>query len=237
MPLDNPSPVADPTFGCTHWFFAHYGIALGAVIGFVVIAFLVETERTQSFDETVLQKTHQAVENTTIMRPQRLEEIIRDWTALGGYGVLTLLMFGMSGYLVFSRRTHMFRMLIISVVLGTVIAMVMKGSFQRERPNIVEHKSNVSSTSFPSGHAMMSMVTYLTLGSLLARISHTREVRIYCLTAAILLSVLVGFSRICVGVHYPTDVLAGWLGGIAWVSAVCLVTQRLEDRGIFNINR
>lgn len=230
-------PASDTTPATGRWFLANPLIAVVALCGFAAIAWIVATQETETVEDRVLRWAHNAVEHNGIMRPERLEEIIRDWTALGGYACLTILIAGMTGYLLLTRRTHVFRVFMVSVVGGLALAMTMKATFQRPRPDEVVHKSNVSSSSFPSGHSMMSMVVYLTLGALLARISHTRALRIYCLAGAASVSVLVGCSRVFVGVHYPTDVLAGWLGGIFWVSVVCWYAQRLEDRGVLRLDR
>jgi undecaprenyl-diphosphatase len=89
----------------------------------------------------------------------------------------------------------------------------------------------VSTASFPSGHAMLSAIVYLTLGVLLARFLYHRRLKVYVLTVAILLSLFIGLSRIYLGVHYPTDVLAGWSAGAAWALLCLLAARFLERRG------
>jgi membrane-associated phospholipid phosphatase len=85
----------------------------------------------------------------------------------------------------------------------------LKNSFERTRPTAVPHLRDVASPSFPSGHALTSAVVYLTLGAVLMHVSKGRITKIYCLTAAMMLTLLAGISRVCLGVHYPTDVIAG----------------------------
>ena len=114
---------------------------------------------------------------------------------------------------------------------GLVISSVLKDIIARDRPSIVPHLSYVSTSSFPSGHSMLAAVAYLTLGSLLARLVVERRVKIYILVVALLITGLVGVSRVYMGVHYPTDVLAGWSAGLAWASICWLVARALQHRG------
>ena len=112
---------------------------------------------------------------------------------------------------------------------GIVVSSIAKGFFDRPRPDLVPHGSIVSTASFPSGHSMMAAVAYLTLGVLIARVLADRRLKIYVLCLAMMVTVLVGVSRVYLGVHWPTDVLAGWLAGSGWAVA-CLLGARLVSR-------
>jgi len=101
----------------------------------------------------------------------------------------------------------------------------------RPRPNIVPHLTEVQTSSFPSGHSMMSAVIYLTLGVLLSRLVVGAVMRFYVVAVAMLLTALVGFSRVFLGVHYPSDVVAGWTAGLAWALICLLVARILQHRG------
>ena len=114
---------------------------------------------------------------------------------------------------------------------GLVLSTVLKALFNRDRPSLVPHLSEVYTSSFPSGHSMLSAVVYLTLGSLLARLVQHRYLKIYFLVLALLLTFLIGVSRVYMGVHYPTDVLAGWTAGLVWASVCYLVARALQKRG------
>jgi undecaprenyl-diphosphatase len=122
-------------------------------------------------------------------------------------------------------------LVLISVLGGFTASELLKQFFQRERPSVVPHLVVVQSLSFPSGHSMLSAVTYLTLGALLIKTVADRATRVYVLAFAVLLPVLVGASRVYLGVHYPTDVLAGWCAGLAWAVLCSIVAEWLQKRG------
>jgi undecaprenyl-diphosphatase len=114
---------------------------------------------------------------------------------------------------------------------GFALSVALKALFRRPRPEVVPHLMRAYSSSFPSGHSMISAVVYLTLGVLLAQLVHRRLLKFYFLMLAVLLTVLVGVSRVYLGVHYPTDVLAGWTAGLVWAVLGWLVQRALQRRG------
>ena len=116
-----------------------------------------------------------------------------------------------------------------TAVSGELLNQVLKHAFNRPRPSVVPHLRAVFSTSFPSGHAMESAIVYLTLGAMLMRVAERRVTKLYILGIAMLLTFLVGVSRVFLGVHYPTDVIGGWIIGFAWASVCWLVAQRFEE--------
>ena len=111
---------------------------------------------------------------------------------------------------------------------GEITNWAFKNMFMRPRPTVVPHLREVLSSSFPSGHAMESAIIYLTLGAMVMRLVEGRLTKIYCMSLAIIVTVLVGISRVFLGVHYPTDVLAGWMFGFLWASFCWLVSQHFE---------
>lgn len=159
-------------------------------------------------------------EPSRMIGPPILEEFLRDYSALGGYAVLTMAIvsFAIPGGLRHGRPYV--RFFLVTVLGGFGVSMLLKLLFGRERPAIVPHLSHVATTSFPSGHAMMSLVVYLCIGLLMARRFQDRRMRAFLITLPLCLTALVGFSRVAMGVHYPADVLAGWTAGLTWLLIV-----------------
>ncbi len=113
---------------------------------------------------------------------------------------------------------------------GGVLGLLLKEIFGRPRPGCNLSFNAATSLSFPSGHSMMSMVLYLSFAALLIRIPYKRSIKIYIISIALFLSIIIGISRIYLGVHYATDVLAGWSIGLAWASFCWLFAHYLEQR-------
>lgn len=153
-----------------------------------------------------------------------------DITALGGATVIFIITAAVVFYMLIKKEYELMRLILIAVVGGALLSFIMKELFARERPPLVYHLLTVKSLSFPSGHAMMSSVVYLTLGALLAKAQQNNNLKIYVLLVALLLVFLIGISRIYLGVHYPTDVFAGWSIGLAWASLCWLAAIYLQRR-------
>jgi undecaprenyl-diphosphatase len=188
--------------------------------GFVKLADVVEVGGTQSFDEWVLRSMRQQDDLAVPIGPVWLREGIQDVTALGSPIILLLMLIAVGGFMFMVRQWRMMVFAVVTTSVGALGSVLLKQLIGRDRPTVVPHLREVSSSSFPSGHAMLSAVVFLTLGILLMEILPGRAVKVYCLLWAMLLTFLVGFSRIYLGVHYPSDVLAGWMAGIAW-ALVC----------------
>jgi undecaprenyl-diphosphatase len=163
--------------------------------------------------------------------PPVVESVVRDLTALGSETVLTLVVALVVGFLFLRRRKRAAWLILAATLSGMVVGSVLKNVFHRSRPQIVPHLTEVTSLSFPSGHSMMSSVVYLTLGALLAQTMARRREKIYIVTAAVSLTVLVGLSRVYLGVHYPSDVAAGWAAGVAWALLFWAIAVWLQQRG------
>lgn len=152
---------------------------------------------------------------------------MKDLTSLGSTTVLTMVTIIALGFLLASRRFKLAGVLGASIALGTVFNNLLKNIFERARPEFVAEGVPIDSFSFPSGHAMLSAIVYLSLGALLARSEQRRQYKGYILGVAIALALLIGSSRIYLGVHYPTDVLAGWCIGALWAMGTWWVASRV----------
>jgi undecaprenyl-diphosphatase len=183
------------------------------------------------FDQAVLLTLRNPADPADPLGSARLEEAARDITSLGSYSVLGIIFFAVIAYLLMMRRRAAALWVAAAVGGGVLLSNVLKLSFDRPRPELVVHAARVFTSSFPSGHATLSAVTFLTLGVLLASIHSSRRLKLFFLGLAIFLTVLVGVTRVYLGVHYPTDVLAGWCVGAGWAAICWTVFHWLQLRG------
>jgi len=204
--------------------------AIGAGVWiFALLADAVMEGGTQAFDRTLLLAMRRKPDLAPL-GPPGVQEAARDVTALGGVVVLSLVTGIAAGFLALDGKGRMALFVCGSVASGVAMATILKDVFQRPRPDLVPHSVYAAHTSFPSGHSMMSAVTYLTLGALLARSHERKRVKAFWLLASVLVMVLVGVSRVYLGVHWPTDVLAGWTAGAVWALLCWLVARYLQRR-------
>lgn len=202
----------------------------GGIWAFFAIADAVAEDELRSFDEGILLAMRNPLDRSDPLGPRWFEEMGRDFTALGGVAVLTLFTLAVAGYLWIARRRRALVLLLASVCGGWLLSMLLKRGFDRPRPDLVPHGAFVYTASFPSGHAMMSAVTYLTLGALLARVLPRRSMKLFVLACALVLTGLAGVSRVYLGVHWPTDVVAGWAIGASWAVGCWLVADWVQRR-------
>jgi undecaprenyl-diphosphatase len=209
------------------WLFVGLGLCL-LLLGFVTLAGDVTEGDTQAFDTRILKTLRDPVDPSRPIGPVWIEDTLIDLTSIGGPTVLWLIVTAVAGFLVLQTRYRTAIVVVLTSASGELLNTAMKHVFNRPRPTIVPHLREVYSTSFPSGHAMESAIVYLTLGAILMRAAESRVTKIYILGLAVLLTVVVGVSRVFLGVHYPTDVLAGWIVGFFWASVCWLAAQRFE---------
>lgn len=204
-------------------------LAAGGVWLFVEVADEVIEGETHAIDEAVLLLFRTSGDAADPLGPVWVEELMRDLTALGGLGVLGLLTLAAIAWLTMTRAYGMALLLAVAVLGGVLLSTGLKSGFDRPRPDLVPHGTRVLSASFPSGHAMLSAVVYLTLGAMLAAAQRGRRRKLFFVALAVLLTLIVGCSRVYLGVHWPSDVLAGWAAGASWALLVWLAAARLRQ--------
>ncbi|MGE5723474.1 MAG: phosphatase PAP2 family protein, partial [Sphingomonadales bacterium] len=197
---------------------------------FSKLATEVREGETLGFDRWLLLDLRNPSDPDIPLGPRWLLKAMLDLTALGGVSVLALITILAAGYLIAARKRASAAFLVGAIAGGAVVSTLLKTIFARPRPELVAHLVAVDSMSFPSGHAMNSAVTYLTLGAALARAETDRRVRIFIMVAAVGLTLTIGFSRVYLGVHWPSDVIAGWAVGGAWAMLCSLVGQYLQSK-------
>lgn len=204
---------------------------VAAVWGFWVLSSQVSRGHTRAFDDRLLYALRVPGHPEHPIGPEWLPETARDVTALGSTVVLALATAGVVAFLGLDQRWRAMGFVAASVLGGWLLSAGLKAMFDRPRPELVPHLMRAYFSSYPSGHSMMSAVVYLTLGGLLSRLSTKRRLRFFFLSLAGFLAAIVGISRVYLGVHYPTDVLAGWTAGGAWATLCWLVGRKLQDQG------
>ena len=206
-------------------------VGLGACVllfAFISLAGEVMEGDTQALDLRILRALRSADDPAKPVGPEWIEVGLLDLTALGGPTVLGLVVLAVVGFLLLQARYRTALVILATSLSGEIVNTAMKHAFMRPRPTVVPHLRDAFSTSFPSGHAMDSAIIYLTLGAMLMRVAERRLTKLYCLTVALVLTLLVGTSRVYLGVHYPTDVVGGWILGFVWASVSWLVAERFE---------
>ncbi len=161
--------------------------------------------------------------------PAWLPKVAADVTALGGGIVLAIVVVIVAGMLIVQRLWLTAAAIVAASVTGNLVVELVKLQIGRPRPDIVPHLVTVSHMSFPSGHSANSAIVYLTLAGLASQVTRDRATRAYLLVVAILLVGAIGCSRVYLGVHWPSDVLAGWSFGTLWALGWWLATARARD--------
>lgn len=197
-------------------------IALAACMvliwGLAEIADEVKEGESAAFDKWTLRLLRDPADLSRPRGPGWLQQAAVELTTLGGTPVLTLVVVIGVGYLLVRRRLAAAVGLAVAVVGGRLLSALLKTGFARPRPDVVPHFTEVQTLSFPSGHAMMSAVVWLVVGAMLAQAHSAMRIKVYFAGVAVVVTILIGLTRIYLGVHYPTDVLAGWAAGAAWAS-------------------
>ncbi len=203
-------------------------VVLATVWGFLEMAGEVMEKETHAFDEAVLLSMREPGNTADPIGSAWVEEMARDLTALGGFTLLTGVTLVAAGVAVFAGRARLALLGFFSIVTGSFVMSLLKQGYDRPRPDLVEHGTLVHNASFPSGHSMMGAMVWLTLGILLARTQPKKRVRAFIVGISVVVTVLVGVSRVYLGVHWPTDVAGGWMLGGAWAMLFWLVVMKID---------
>ncbi|MBK3774775.1 phosphatase PAP2 family protein [Azospirillum brasilense] len=206
-------------------------VSAGLMLAFALLAGEVIEGETAAFDRAVLMALRVAGDPAMPLGPPWLQNAARDVTALGSITVLSLITAVTLGFLLLRGKRGASLLVLLSVGGGMAISGLLKNQIGRDRPDIVPHGDIVFTASFPSGHSLLSAVVFLTLGAMLARFVEGKRQKAYVLVVAMAVTLLVGCSRVYLGVHWPTDVLAGWCVGAGWAALCWLVALWLQRRG------
>lgn len=183
---------------------------------------------TVSIDEALLLLMRESGDINDPLGPGWFEEMARDFTALGGIPILLMLTVLVTCYTAMEKDYHSAIFIAGTALTGLIVSTALKEVFDRPRPDLVEQATRVYTSSFPSAHAMLSACMYLAFAVLLARLEVHRRNKTLILVFAAGVIIVIGLSRIYLGVHWPTDVVAGWMAGAAWTLACWLVLRHLD---------
>ena len=198
---------------------------------FGVIAENVTHGRSVAFDRKVVLALRNPTNPSAPVGPVWVQETARDLTSLGSISVLSTLTLAVSGYLFLARKSGAAWVMIAAVFGGIALNDLLKFVFARPRPDLAYQAARVFTSSFPSGHAELSAIAYLTIASLLAQTQSSFKIGCYFIAVGALLTILIGVSRVYLGVHYPTDVFGGWCIGAAWALACSVMLTMIQRSG------
>lgn len=194
-------------------------IAVACSVLFALLWFAVGSGLTDAADLAAVRLFRDPAD-MSLVGPAWLHEVGRDLTAMGSTVVLGSLTAAVLGYFLLRGYWRLALFTLVAVGGGATVSFGLKVLVDRPRPHL-EAVAQVFTASFPSGHASLSAVTFLALAVLVTRTEPVRRLRIYYVGLAAAATVIVGLSRLYLGLHYPSDIIAGWLVGAAW-GALCL---------------
>ncbi|MEZ4601233.1 MAG: phosphatase PAP2 family protein [Syntrophotaleaceae bacterium] len=213
------------------WFLVVILLIASGLWAFAELADEVMEGEVRTFDRLILLALRTPGDLNDPVGPPWLEEMVRDFTSFGDLGVLTFILLVAAGYLFLVGKKRTIVLMVTAILGGSLLSFFLKLGFDRPRPDLVAPQAETLFSAFPSGHSLQAAAAYLIIGVILARTQPKAVLKIYLMGVAILLTLIVGLSRIYLGVHWPTDVLAGWTMGAVWALLCWLVATWLEHRG------
>jgi undecaprenyl-diphosphatase len=205
-----------------------------AAIGCLLLVFIkigraVSVAGTDEMDKTILMFFRTTPDDP--VGSENFTAAVMHISALGSGAVTGLIVLIVTLFCAFAGHWR-YAALMVACSVGTGLAMwILKGFYERDRPSVVTHIDPPGGHSFPSGHSMISAALYMTLAVLLSRTLERRRLRVFVIAAGASIALLIGVSRMYLGVHYPTDVLAGWTAGLIWALVCGLIVRKLGQRG------
>jgi undecaprenyl-diphosphatase len=207
-----------------------FALIVGGIWLTIELAGEVVSGETEEVDLALIMMLREGGETDNPIGPFWFESLMRDYTALGGTGILVIIVLAVTSFYVIQGRYREMLFLLTAVIGATLLSIILKDVFGRPRPQLIPDGIYYTSASFPSGHALLAAATYLTLGTILAELMPRNRLKAFVLLLAFFLMILVGFTRVYLGVHWPTDVLAGWTIGSVWATICWLVFRWLRRR-------
>jgi len=205
-------------------------LVAGGAASFIAILDEVVEGDTRAIDQAIILAFRVPGDPADPIGPSWVEESVRDLTSLGSAPALVIAVLAIVGFLALAKAWRLAIFTLAASGGGLILSSLLKYVVDRPRPELVPHGNIIYTSSFPSGHSMMSAVVYLTLAALVVRLMEKRRLKAYALGVAIALTLMIGVSRIYLGVHWPSDVLAGWAAGAAWALACWLIARRVGHR-------
>ena len=207
-------------------------VAIGAAVkGFLELSEVTDLASPSAFDRRILLWFRNPADPADPIGSRAFEEAMRDITALGGFACLLLIVVVAATSLLFFGKVRQATVFVVTVLAAELGGDVLKALYGRPRPQLVPHQVYVYTHSFPSGHALLSAVTFLTLAAILSSLDTRRPFKVFVFSVAILLTVTIGLTRIYLGVHWPTDVLGGWTLGAAFALTARIVLGLWRHEG------